>query len=414
MRVYLESLGCRLNAAEIETLARTFAGAGQTVLASPEDADVIVLNTCAVTSVASRKSRHRVRTLHKLAPQAAIAVTGCWATESPSRAASLSAVRWVIPNTEKPRAVAIITGSNAPPAAWAPGRWGHTRAFVGVQEGCDHLCTYCITRVLRGPSRSTPPQAVLAEVQARVEHGAQEVVLTGVSLGAYGHDLGMPHGLADLVAMLLRETSLPRLRLSSVEPWDVDEPLLELLAHPRFCRQLHLPLQAGCDATLKRMGRRITTAEFRRLAERAREIAPDVALTTDLIAGFPGESPADFECSLDFVAEIGFSRLHVFPYSTRPGTPAAHLPDVIPAEERKARAARLRALGETLAATYRDRFIGQTLPVLWERRNRAGLWQGLTDTYLTVYSDDPRDLYNVITPTELLSAQGDGLYGQVA
>ena len=414
MRVYLESLGCRLNAAEIETLARTFAGAGQTVVSAPEAADVIVLNTCAVTGTASRKSRRRVRTLHRRAPQAAIAVTGCWATEAPSAAASLPAVRWVIPNAEKSRAVEHVLGQQAPPQAWEPGRWGHTRAFVGVQEGCDYACTYCITRLLRGPSHSRPPAEVLSEVRARVANGAQEVVLTGVSLGAYGHDLGLPHGLADLVALLLRETDLPRLRLSSVEPWDVDEALLAWLAHPRFCRQLHLPLQAGADATLRRMGRRITTDSFRRLAARAREIAPDVALTTDLIAGFPGESRADFEAGLAFVTEMAFARLHVFPYSPRPGTPSVRLPHPVPAAERRARAAQLRAVGERSAAAYRARFVGRTLPVLWERRNRAGVWQGLTDTYLPVINHAPQNLYNRITPTRLVRWEEHHFVGQMA
>lgn len=402
MQVYLESLGCRLNTAETESLARHFAGAGYEVVTAPEAADVIVLNSCAVTAQAARKSRHRLRTLYRLSPQARLAVVGCWATEDAARAATLPGVMWIIPNVDKVRAVEIITGVDAAPAAWAPGRWGRTRAFLAVQDGCDHACTYCITRVLRGPARSRPLDDAVQAARDLAAQGAQEIVLTGVSLGAYGHDLGLAAGLATLVEAILQTTDVPRLRLSSVEPWDVDDALLRQWEHPRLCRQLHLPLQSGSDAVLKRMGRCYTATQFATLVEAARAVSPDIAITTDVIVGFPGETEADFAASLDFVARMAFARLHVFPYSERPGTPAVRLPDAVPTVIRAERAARMRALGEQLAADYRLKFIGQILPALWEQQDEAGNWRGLTDNYLEVATQSESDLYNQITLAKVL------------
>jgi threonylcarbamoyladenosine tRNA methylthiotransferase MtaB len=402
MQVYLESLGCRLNTAEIETLARHFAGAGCQVVTIPEAADVIVLNSCAVTAQAARKSRHRLHTLHRFSPQAHLAVVGCWATADAARAAALPGVTWIIPNVDKARAVEIITGRDAAPAAWSPGRWGRTRAFLAVQDGCDHACTYCITRVLRGPARSRPLDDAVQAARDLVAQGAQEIVLTGVSLGAYGHDLGLASGLAALAEAILQTTDVPRLRLSSVEPWDVDDALLRQWENPRLCRQLHLPLQSGSDAVLKRMGRRTNAEQFAALVEVARAISPDIAITTDVIVGFPGETEADFAASLDVVTRMAFARLHVFPYSERAGTPAVRLPGAVPAAIRVERAARMRALGEQLAAEYRLKFIGQMLPVLWEQQDEAGTWRGLTDNYLEVTTQSERDLYNQITLAKVL------------
>lgn len=412
LKLYLESLGCRLNAAEIESLGCELLGAGFVPASSPEDADVIALNTCAVTAEAARKSRRRLHALHHRNPDASIAVLGCWVTAEPDRAGAQPGVHWVLPNADKPRAGEIIAGRELAAAPWAPGLWHHTRAFLPVQDGCDSACTYCYTRVLRGPGRSVPLAGVLAQAQAMAGAGAQELVLTGVSLGAYGHDLPGKLRLANLVAILLDHTSLPRVRLSSVEPWDVDEPLLALWANPRLCRQLHLPLQSGSDAVLRRMGRRVTTATFASLVERARAICPDLAVTSDLIAGFPGETEEHFEESLAFVESLGLARLHVFPYSERRGTAATRLPDPVHPLVRAGRAARMRTLGERLAAAYRARFVGAVLPVLWERRDRSGRWRGLTDNYLEVTLACEDNLFNRITVTRLLPGTGETFTGE--
>ena len=288
-----------------------------------------------------------------------------------------------------------------------------TRAFVKIQDGCDNACTYCIVHILRGPVRSRPLEEVVAEIAERVREGYQEAVLTGVNIGAYGRDLGLESGLAGLIAAILDRTDLPRLRLSSVEPWDVDEPLLALWPNPRLCRQLHLPLQSGCEATLRRMGRRITAAGYARLLERIRAAVPEMAVTTDIIVGFPGEDEAEFAESLAFVERMEFARLHVFPFSPRPGTPAARMGGQVPEPVMQERAARMRDLGERLAARYRRRFLGQEMAVLWERRRRDGFWHGLTDNYLQVVTTCPADLHNRITSTRLVGEQNGFLVGEV-
>lgn len=414
MNVYLQSLGCRLNQSELDSLACRFASAGHIVVSDPVLADVFLVNTCAVTAEAERKSRHRTRALARANPQARIAVLGCYATLSPQHCTDLPGVAWVIPNDEKDRTIEIVAssllshkGEKGKAASF------RTRAFVKVQDGCDNHCTYCIVRSLRGRSRSRPVTDVVARVRSLVEAGCQEAVLTGVNLGAYGCDLGMSNGLAALVIALLTDTDLPRLRLSSLEPWDLDETFFELWEDPRLCRQLHLPLQAGCDETLRRMGRRITTTEFAGLVRAARAAVPDLAITTDVIVGFPGEDEDAFRTSFDFVTAIEFARLHVFPYSPRPGTSAARLPDQVEREIRNVRARVMRELGDEQALRFRQRFVGREMAVLWEQRRRDGLWTGLTDNYLRVVVRAECDLHNRIIPTQLLATENGYLVGEV-
>ena len=424
MNVYLESLGCRLNQSEVESLVTRFAEGGHLVVGDPAQADVCVVNTCAVTAEAERKSRRRARALARANPQARIAVIGCYATLAPQRCGALPGVAWVVPNVDKGRTAEIV--GPAPlfshPHLPSPdlGRGDgvrrapcRTRAFVKVQDGCDNHCTYCIVRLLRGPACSQPVADVVAKVQSLVESGCQEVVLTGVNLGSYGCDLGMSGGLQTLAEALLHHTDLPRLRFSSLEPWDLEEDFFRLWEDPRLCRQLHLPLQAGCDATLRRMGRRVTTAEFARLAGAARAIVPDVAVTTDVIVGFPGEDEVAFRASCDFVSAMDFARLHVFRYSPRPGTAAVRLPAQVPRELRDARARAMRELGAEQAHRFRQRFVGREMMVLWEQRLDGGLWTGLTDNYLRVVTHRGNNLRNRLTATRLLAVQNGHLVGEV-
>ncbi len=396
-------------------MARQFAAAGCAVVDDPARADICLVNTCAVTAEAERKSRHCLSALARANPQARIAAVGCYATLAPQTCSAVLGVVWVIPNAEKESAVEAIVPPPHPPCPrdGGVGVRSRTRAFVKVQDGCDNTCTYCITRLLRGPSRSRPLADVVAEVQGLVMEGCQEAVLTGVNLGAYGRDLGMTGGLRTLIQTLLTETDLPRLRLSSLEPWDVDESLFALWQNPRLCRQLHLTLQSGCDETLRWMGRRITTAAFARLVESARAAIPDLAVTTDIITGFPGEDEAAFRASYDFVAALEFARLHVFPYSPRPETPAARLPAQVPDEVRRARARLMRDLGTEQAARFRRRFVGREMTVLWEQRRSDGLWVGLTDNYLRVVARAEGDLHNRLLAARLLAAQNGHLIGEV-
>jgi threonylcarbamoyladenosine tRNA methylthiotransferase MtaB len=412
MNIYLQSLGCRLNWSEIETLARQFTAAGHSVVSKPAQAELCILNTCAVTAQAERKTRHRVEALARANPEARIAIVGCYPTLHPETSAKLSGVAWAIPNAEKDRTTDIVLADPPHPYSSAP-LLLRTRAFVKVQDGCDNHCTYCVIRLLRGPAHSRPLSDVVAEVQALVEEGCQEVVLTGVNLGSYGRDFKLPGGLRALIVTLLAQTDLPRLRLSSLEPWDLDESFFELWKSPRLCRQLHLPLQAGCDETLRRMGRRITTAAFARLVRAARAMIPGLAVTTDILVGFPGEDEAAFHASRDFVAEMGFARLHVFPYSPRPGTPAIRLPDQVLHKERQARARVMRELGVEQARRFRRRFVGREMGVLWEQRRDDGLWIGLTDNYLRVASHTEDDLHNRITLTQLFGMRNGYLMGEV-
>ncbi len=414
-RVYLHSLGCRLNQSEVEEMARQFSTTCHLV-DEPVQADVCVVNTCAVTAQAERKTRHLLRALRRANPAARIAAVGCAATLHPEALRRIAGVAWVVSNEHKEGVVEMVTGvplSESAGPALQCGSGRHTRALVKVQDGCDNRCTYCVVRLLRGRARSKPLEQVVAEVRALVDAGYQEAVLSGVNLGAYGQDLGLRDGLAYLLRAILSETALPRLRLSSVEPWDLDERVLELWADARLCRQLHLPLQAGCDATLERMGRRSTVAGYAALAGAARVAIPDLALTTDVIVGFPGEDEAAFAESLALVQELGLARLHVFSFSPRPGTAAADMPDAVPFAVREERALRMRELGQRLAADFRQRYVGREMAVLWERRHTDGRWHGLTDNFLRVALHDAGELHNRITITRLLTVQDGLLMGEL-
>jgi len=416
IKVYLDYLGCRLNESEIEALAWRFVEGGHQIVRDPAQADLCVVNTCTVTQAAARKSRQLVRRLARQNPQVQIAVTGCHATLAPQEMARLPNVAWVVNNTDKARLATLVAPTLSPAPAPAsrhlgPGALGRTRAFVKVQDGCDNHCTFCVTTLARGPAHSRPRAEVIAEVGALVAAGYQEIVLTGVHLGAYGHDLAQRDGLHALVAALLAETSVPRLRLSSLEPWDLSPDFFDLWADSRLCRQLHLPLQSGCDAVLRRMGRRATTADFGALVDAARARIPGLALTTDLIVGFPGETEAEFQASYALVESLDFARLHVFPYSPRPGTAAARMPDPVSAQVKAERGRVMRRLGARQAHRFRDRFLGHTLPVLWETWHGEDVWHGLTDNYLSVTASCAVNLANRITPTRLVRTAKHGVWG---
>jgi threonylcarbamoyladenosine tRNA methylthiotransferase MtaB len=421
MKIYLDTIGCRLNQAEIEAYARQFRAAGHTLVASPEEADLAVVNTCAVTSAAVSDSRQKIRQAAR-AGVGEIVATGCWATLQPLEAAALPGVRCVIPNSAKDRLAPEVL--QLPQEAFdlepverqpIPGARLRTRAFIKAQDGCDNHCTFCITTLARGASRSRPIADVLGDIRAASEAG--EVVLTGVHLGAWGQDLAPGLRLRDLVQAVLEHSAVPRLRLSSLEPWDLEADFFQLWENPRLCRHLHLPLQSGCAATLRRMARKTTPQSFAALVEAARAAAPGIAITTDLIAGFPGESEAEFEASLDFVRQMRFAGGHVFTYSARPGTAAARLPGQSPHSLRKERNARLRAVLAEAEREYQAGFVGQVLPVLWESAIALGPrgWQmsGLTGNYLRVNTQAPRDLWNQITPVRLASLAGDHFSGQI-
>lgn len=427
MKVFLDSIGCRLNQSEIETMARQLLASGHQLVADAAQADKVILNTCAVTREAARDARKRTRRYHRHNEAAEIVLTGCYATVAPDALRRVKGAGRIVPNRDKERLIQILdpdVGDDLPVFDHEPilrdflsGPLGNTRAFVKVQDGCDNRCTFCITTVARGPGRSRHLGDVVHEIQALAAAGYREAVLTGVHLGSYGHDFGNDHGLRDLVAAILEHTDIPRLRLSSLEPWDIDEAFFSLWEDSRLLPHLHLPLQSGSDRVLRRMARRTRRHPFRRLVAAAREAIPDLNVSTDIICGFPGESEDDFRQSLDFVREIGFGRLHVFTYSPRPGTTAAEMSDQIPKSERKKRTRRMIALGEELSLAFHAQYEGQERDVLWEMvlsANDDGLrWRGYTDNYIRVTAPGPTGLQNRITPTRLHGAQSNGLQGAI-
>jgi threonylcarbamoyladenosine tRNA methylthiotransferase MtaB len=455
MRIYLDQIGCRLNYSEMETLAARLRAVGHQTVSAPDEAQVIVFNSCAVTADAVRGSRKQVRHLHQINPTAHIALTGCWSTLEPTDAAALPGVALVVNNAQKELLHMLLEPWSAeldhpddlvrmepignPFADFSRANYPHqltapvdqaeqrarsrTRSFIKVQDGCDNKCTFCIVTVARGESRSRTLATIVQEVQQLASSGVQEAVLTGVHLGSYGRDLAQATDLKALVAALLTETDIPRLRLSSLEPWELAHGFFHLWQQwsTRLCPHLHLPLQAGTDRQLRRMARRCTTASFRHLVQEARAAIPDLIVTTDLIVGFPGETEADFAAGMAFVDEMRFAHAHIFPFSPRAGTAAANFNEQVPTTIKKARARQLHELVEATGRTERLRFLGQTRQVLWEGEGQpltdetGSLWSGFTDNYLRVLAVAPSaiDLHGVITPVHLDELRGETLFGAI-
>ncbi|HYO88223.1 MAG TPA: tRNA (N(6)-L-threonylcarbamoyladenosine(37)-C(2))-methylthiotransferase MtaB [Candidatus Limnocylindrales bacterium] len=409
MKVHVRTLGCRLNQAEMEALGRALTAGGQTLMDDPAEADQIVVNTCAVTQDAVHTSRKLARQLNRAAPQAAITLTGCYAQLAPVEAAALPGVASVVGNADKDHLASGLGRVDAYDLELlqrdAQARMGRTRAFVKVQDGCDNACTFCVTTVARGAGRSRPTDEIVREIALLTALGYLEIVLTGVHLGSYGHDAGNREGLAELTHRILVETNAPRLRLSSLEPWDLSPAFFDLWRDDRLCPHLHLPLQSGCDATLRRMGRRTTQASFRRLIEAARERISDPAITTDVIAGFPGETDDEFEQSAAFIAAQGFAGMHIFRYSRRPGTAADRMRGHVDETVKKARSETLHALAAEAQAAYAPRWLGRALPVVWEQvagaREDGFLNVGYTPNYLRAACVHPRALTHTVTLAHL-------------
>lgn len=421
MRIFLDSIGCRLNQSEIEKFAGQFRAAGHEIVSSPQDAELVVVNTCSVTAKAAADSRKQVRHAWR-AGAGKVVVTGCWATLDPGGAAALPGVSRVFGNEEKDGLVSSLLQIPAReldlmelPREPLPGQHLRTRAFIKVQDGCDNHCTYCVTRLARGRSRSRSAQDVLQDVHTALAGGAKEIVLTGVQIGSWGMDLEAPQKLWQLAALILEKTDVQRLRLSSLEPWDLEEEFFALWKDSRLCRHLHLPLQSGSDAVLRRMARKTTRASFAAILEQARAVSPDIAITTDIIAGFPGESRAEFEESLEFVRRMNFAAGHVFSYSPRPGTPAAHFTEPVPEPLKKQRNAAFRKVLEESSLRYRAGFVGQVLPVLWEANEQVEEdgWhlKGLTDNYLRVTSLGSQPLWNQVSLVRLEAVTPQGMSG---
>ena len=403
-------------------MARQFRAAGHEIVASADVADMAVVNTCSVTSNAASDSRGKIRQISRAGVEEIIA-TGCWTTLQPHKALDLPSVTRVVTNDRKDQLVLDVL--NLPQESFdvepisrkpLPGLHRRTRAFIKVQDGCDNQCTFCITTVARGEGRSRPLADVILDIQSAIEGDTKEVVLTGVHLGSWGYDFNMH--ITDLIKAILRETDIPRLRLSSLEPWDLNEDFFSLWTNKRLMPHLHLPLQSGSSSTLKRMLRKTTPESFRGLVAAAREVMPNAAITTDIIAGFPGETEEEFTETLDFVREMDFAGGHVFTYSPRPGTGAARMKGQIKMELRKNRSRVLMEALDESAKSYREKFIGKKMHVLWESTSEMGEWgwkmEGHGENYLRVnaFASSPR--WNEIDTVVLNDVDGDRIRGEIS
>lgn len=422
MKVYLDMVGCRLNQSELEVFARQFRAAGHVLAADPAEADLVVINTCAVTAAADADSRQKIRQAARAGSK--IVVTGCWSTLHPEDAASLPNVAQVVMNDRKDALVGDVLhlameAFDLEPLARIPlpGARSRTRAFIKVQDGCNNRCTFCITTLARGAARSRSAVEVVEDIYHAREGGAQEIVLTGVHLGWWGNDLPGSGGLRGLIAHLLAETDTPRLRLSSLEPWDIEPGFFDLWQNPRLAPHLHLPLQSGCAATLRRMARKTTPESFARLLETVRTIVPEIAVTTDVITGFPGEDEKEFAESLAFVEQCRFSGGHVFTYSARPGTAAAKFTDQVPMRVRKERNQQMRQVLQKAAQQYQQQNIGKVRTVLWEQAQATvhGGWilDGLTENYLRVTAHHKERRWNQFDRVRLVDVKEDMLRGEI-
>lgn len=414
------TLGCKLNLADSEEIARGLRGAGYEVVDRVCEADAYVINTCSVTHVADAKSRRLIRSVRRLSPGAAVAVTGCFPQSAGFEAVEALGADLVVGTRDGDKATLVDYLAGRGEAALATrnpelGPALHTRAFVKAQEGCNDVCAFCIVPRTRGREESRSVEAVAGEVARAVGAGAREVVITGTQLGAWGRDLSPEFKPHDLISGVLERTDVLRLRFSSLQPQDITPELLALWEDPRLMPHFHLALQSGSEATLTAMRRRYTAREFREAAARIRAVVPGAAITTDVIAGFPGEDEQDFEATLELCREVEFARLHCFPYSQRSRTAAERMPDQVPPPVKQERMRRLMALGEELSRQYRQRFEGCTRPVLWEEERQIQgerLWFGHSDNYLPVYARG-MNLRNRVTRALIGGVYHDGVRGSI-
>jgi threonylcarbamoyladenosine tRNA methylthiotransferase MtaB len=424
------TFGCKVNQCDSVGLAQELAAQGWEAAPSGAAPDLILVNTCTVTARADQQARQALRRLARDYPGVPLWVTGCYAQRAPGELAALPGVQAVLGNREKARLTSYLAqlqedqqprlqvGSFVPceefqtlPAPISP---GHTRPRLKIQDGCEHHCTYCIVPQVRGPRRSLPPGEVAAALEQLAAGGYQEVVLTGVNLGQYGLDLAPPLTLAALLGAVRSRPRPPRLRLSSLEPQEVTTPLLrELAAFPGFCPHFHLPLQSGAAPVLAAMGRDYTPSEFHDLVQEICRCFPGPGLGLDILVGFPGETGADFEATRSLVASLPVTYLHVFPFSPRPGTPAARLPRV-PAQEVQQRAQVMRELGQAKKREFLEAQMGKTGEVLVEASApQAGLLRGLSDHYLRVLVPGSLSLQNRILPVRFQEVRGEALVGEI-
>lgn len=414
VKVNFQALGCRLNEAELERWSSEFIQKGHHVTSDSKDADIIVFNTCSVTAEADRKSRNQINKIHKANPNSKLIVTGCYASLQPQQVAQHLGVDLVISNADKDSLtqqvqktfdlVDLHAEQEIQSSLFARGRH---RAFIKVQDGCRYRCSFCIVTLARGDEKSQSEQSIINEINRHHEQGVNEVVITGVHVGGYGSDTGS--NLYRLLSELLDKTTIPRIRLASVEPWDLPDNFFDLFHDQRLMPHMHLPLQSGSDSVLRRMSRRCKTAEFSQLVEKARSSIAGFNITTDIIVGFPGETETEWNESLRFVEQTGFGHIHIFSYSQRAGTKAAQMSHQITKEVKKQRNHEMHLLANQLKISAMESMVGSSQNILWERQVDAArnLWTGYTPQYFKVLSHNPQNLESMITAAQISSVDED-------
>jgi threonylcarbamoyladenosine tRNA methylthiotransferase MtaB len=410
VRVALETLGCKLNQAETEYLGHRLVQAGCKIVSPDAGADIYILNTCTVTHIADRKSRHLLRMARKKNPEARIVAIGCYAERASKELSELDGVSLVIGNKDKTNLIQILeqAGFLHPSMSLAASQsdTGRTRSFIKIQDGCNNFCAYCIVPFVRGRENSLSPNQVVQEIKLRASEGYKEVVLTGTEIGKYSYaDLD----LKGLVERVLNETEVPRIRLSSLQPQEISLDLLKLWLNPRLCSHLHLSLQSGSDSVLFRMNRRYNSKDYRNAVELIRAQVENVAVTTDIIVGFPGETEKEFQESYDYCQNIEFSRMHVFSYSIRQNTSAASMAEQIEAPLKKKRSDRMLALADSSLLNFQRRFVGDKQMVLFEQSYK-GLCSGLTANYIKVYTKSTQDLTDQLHFVKFIQPYKDGVW----
>lgn len=411
MKVFLNMVGCRLNQAEIEQLALSLTEAGIEVVSDPQDADEIIINTCCVTAKASADSRKMLRHHKSCYPNARVIGTGCWVSVSRESLAEQQQIfDQAYENTKKDQILVDLLSKACPVEGNIDqtrpnlGSRNRTRGFVKVQDGCDNRCAYCLTQVARGRSVSTTPDNVIKYARKLENLGVKEIVLTGVQLGSWGKDLIPKQSLSDLVQEVLNQTDIPRIRLSSIEPWDVNPKLVSLFENPRLCPHMHIPLQSGSDEMLRKMKRPMTTARFVEMLENIRQVKPEAAITTDIICGFPGETEEIFAESLEFIRECHFSGGHVFPFSALKSTAAFDMTGQVQPSIRKERTAMVRKLLDQAEGEFVTHRLGQDAEVLFESQvtlQEDLVWQGWSEDFLKVQISSTKYLHNQILNVKL-------------
>lgn len=432
-KIAFYTLGCKVNQADTASMENLFLRSGHQLVSFDGEADVYIINTCVVTNTGQRKSRQTIHRAIRKNPNALIVVTGCYPQTAAEEVKAIAGVDMIIGNQDRAQIVQLVeerlahrqtdtldavhklTASTAFEEMAAGDITDKTRAFLKIQEGCNQFCTYCIIPYARGPLRSRSLESIRTETQRLISAGFKEIVLIGIHLGCYGKENHDGPTLYDAVKTVLDVPGVQRLRLGSLESVEVEPRLLTLMQEDaRFCRHLHLPLQSGCDKTLQAMHRPYTTAKFKTLLADIKTKVPDIAITTDVIAGFPGETEADFKTTCKFAESCGFSKMHIFPFSARKGTPAEKFAGAVTEAVKKERADILGRIDETMHKAFLQAMVGQTAEVLFEQPAGEDYFEGLTGNYQRVFvKSGGRNLGGEILPVKITAFDGEKLLGEI-